>query len=680
MSKVLTLDNFWTRRLKVKAPDGLGAVRGWSLEKCGLPTFKEAPLSIDEDLSSEGQEETSPVLLVSAPGAVGKSTLARQIAYITGAVYVDLSKADPVGGNTLSGGLVKSGLYSAWEDGSTAVLIDGIDEARFRVTQEAFEAFVSDISQLTKGRVIPTILFGRTVAIQDTWLLLDSNGTQSAVLEIGFYGQEASVDFAEAQLRAARPRSPYAQAERRAIELLLSKLREQTESDGDRFAGYAPVLRAVSERVAGVGNPAALIGEIEKGERPVTLPKVVSAILERERGKLAGLSFEDPTLASRLYSDTEQLDRLVARLYKLAPPPLPPMSPRDAQTYSTALDSWVPEHPFLGGQQGTSSAVFEAFITVHALRSKSASQPAVQAELLRGAAANPFLAEFYVNEEDNGESIFLPPEHIGILYASLRARLSLGDSASLSISSPEDAQDEQVLRADVEITLARKDAERPRILNFESDQTGGLKLGRYLEDIEIDAPHAKVEIGPGPEAILVAPISIQCGELQFTTEKVIAESSMGREDASVYLEAQVYDGAQIVSVPTVRGNVKFSCSWPGDKNHPWTNFASAPTAAEDPKTDEALRRFRKFIISFRSHSKGSLARYQHKLEHARMTKGLGAAVLALLKNEKILTLDRSKAMYFLDPDRLGSLAGATYADCMARKFDDKTIKFVKQAL
>jgi hypothetical protein len=287
----LTIENFWKRRLTISPITSTSLVTGWSVEASSLSTFKEAPLAINTEYSKQGDEETCPILLVSAPGAVGKSTLAREIAHATGAVYIDLAEADPVGGNTLSGGLVKSGIYNDWQNQSTAVLIDGLDEARFRVTQQSFEAFLSDVAELAANRAVPTVLFGRTGAIQDTWLLLDA--AKVAVFEIGYYGPDASIEFSEAQLRALRPSTQHADAERRAIALLLEKLRTQTESDGDRFAGYAPVLRAVAERVAGVGNASALSAEIEKGERPVTLQTVVSAIAERERSKLGGLQFED---------------------------------------------------------------------------------------------------------------------------------------------------------------------------------------------------------------------------------------------------------------------------------------------------------------------------------------------------------------------------------------------------
>ncbi len=673
----LTIENFWMPRLAVSPVDSGSPVRGWSVKSEGLSTFKEAPLALSTELSADDNPRSSPLLLVSAPGAVGKSTLARQIAHQTGAVYIDLAKADPVGGNTLSGGLVRSGLYANWQAGTTAVLIDGLDEARLRVTQEAFSAFLDDVAELAKGRTVPTILFGRTGAVQDAWLLLSDSGVETAVLEIGYYGPTASIDFAEARLRAARPNSPHTVAERRAVELLLERLREQTESDGDRFAGYAPVLQAVAERVARVGNPANLVADIERGEQPVTLQTVVSSILERERGKLDTLQFENPSLTRQLYSTDEQLDRLVARLYDLAPPALPLMSAKDAQTYSTALDTWVPEHPFLKGGRDTSSAVFDAVISTRALKNSASAEAAIQRELARGAAANPFLSEFYV--ADHGDvPVYLPPAHIGIIYASLRARLSLGDAASLLVEAPDDAEGEDALRAEVEITVARRDAERPRVLPFDTDQTGTLRLGAYVEDVEISAPYARVEIGPGPEVILVAPVSIQCEKLVLTTDKVIAENPPGRSETGIFLEAEKYDGGQMTSVPVVRGNVSLAAAWPRARAHPWTTFATEPLPIPDLRLDEALRRFRKFVIAFRSHSKGNLARYRHKIEHERMTKGAGRAVLNYMISEGILSL--SGSMYYLDPDLLGARSGATYADCMARRFGEQTIEFVDRAL
>jgi hypothetical protein len=149
---------------------------------------------------------------------------------------------------------------------------------------------------------------------------------------------------------------------------------------------------------------------------------------------------------------------------------------------------------------------------------------------------------------------------------------------------------------------------------------------------------------------------------------------------AVYLETNNFHGAQIATVPTLRGGVSLAAAWPGARSHPWNNFAVAPSQIENPRLNEALRRFRKFIVSFRSHSKGSLARYRHKIEHERMTKGAGQSVLDLLVQSKILSLDIPRSMYFLDPNKLAEVAGANYADTMAQQFSDKTITFVRQAI
>lgn len=670
-----TLDEFWKPQLAGINRIDADLVKGWDARTQLLPAFTEAPLTLNDDLSSAPAAAAS-IILVSAPGAVGKTTLARQIAAETGAVYIDLAKADPVGGNTISGGLAKSGLFDSWQSEQTTLLIDGLDEARLRVTQEAFEAFLVDLAELTTGRRIPAALFGRTGAIQDSWGPLQEQRASFGILEIGFYDERASIDFAISYLRTKRPNNPHQDVAVNAIGLLLSRLRDEASSDGDRFAGYAPVLQAVVERVIAEENPSSLIAQIEKGERPVTLQTVVSAILDRERSKLSSLPLQDSQAIDQLYTPAEQLLRLVARVYGIEPPAPPKLSAEDAQTYNAALETWVPEHPFLDGAKNPSSAVFEAVITAEALRTATATASAAAKELARGSAANPFLAEFYVSDAHD-EAPHLPPEHIGIMYASLRARLTFGDHASLQVEGFDEGTEEEALRAEVEIFVSREDSSKPRILTFQSEQVGAIRLGKYIEDVEVYAPYGSVEIGTGTEALLVAPVIIQSEKLRVNSDKLIVENGRDSDSSEVFLEAEAVDSS-LTAQPLLRGNGKLAVAWPGARAHPWTAFATEPTQNENPAVDEGLRRLRKFVTAFRSHSKGNLARYRHKIEHERMTKGTGAQVLDALVEHEIITLDGS--MYYLDPTRLGQAAGATYAQVVARQFTPKTVDFVRAAI
>ena len=141
------------------------------------------------------------------------------------------------------------------------------------------------------SRTVPTVLFGRTGIVQDAWLfLVDRCDGKVAVLEIGYFGEEAAIEFAESRLKVSYPDRHHPSVDRQALELLLRGLRNQTASDGDRFAGYAPVLEAVVEHVGKEDNPGGLVSEMQQGIHPtVTLHSVVEAILHREQRKLEKL-------------------------------------------------------------------------------------------------------------------------------------------------------------------------------------------------------------------------------------------------------------------------------------------------------------------------------------------------------------------------------------------------------
>ena len=682
-----TIHNFWQPRLgKSNGVGAEGLVQGWSVEHSAIPTFIEAPLTQNvAEFGGDVDPSASSVLLISAPGAVGKSTLAKQIAFVTGSVYVDLAEAEPVGANTLSGGLVRSRLYEPWENNMLPVLIDGLDEALLKTTKDAFDAFIKDIAALARGRAVPTVLFGRTSAVEDAWLILtdkDEDPIDVAVLEIGYYGPNESLEFAEASLTALAEKKQqlrqHPTVDRQALELLLIGLRNQTAVDGDRFAGYAPVLQAVAARVEAETNPSILVSELNSGPpEQITLQSVVGDILNREKGKLDTLPFRDPALVGQLYLPEEQLDWLVAHVYGGPVPALPDMCPEDGETYSKALDNWVGTHPFLGGgNPDDASVVFQAAIGARALTRPVTSQSALQRELSKGDAANPFLYTFYMNEVDDTPTMFLPEEHIGCFYSSLRASLAHGEAASLLVEEIEDEMD----KAWVEVELTRASG-TITTLEFETGVLGPVRLGAHVKDALVIMPQAFVEIGQGSEVVLVAPIVIQCKELDIHASKVIAQNPTEYEEGSaVILKADEFTGQPMSSVPTTRGNVELLACWPGVEQYPWNGFASELDVEEDltPEVTEGLRRFRMFAIAFRARGNRRLGKSTNKMESIRMTKGSGKDVLDLMVAEGIVA--REGSMYILRTDRLSELTGATYVDFSAYRFNQATIEFVQKAL
>lgn len=656
----------------------ISLVSGWSFVTEGLPTFKEAPLRKSEELGSPEDQSPASIVLVSAPGAVGKTTLARQLAFETGALYIDLAMADPVGANSLSGGLIRSDLYQQWQEGLLAILIDGIDEARLKVTEQAFRSFLDDVTQLSSDRTVPTIIFGRTGSVQDAWLVFEDLGTSPQVLEIGYYDAETSVDFAEAHLRALRPDSPHQEVEREALTLIIEHLRNQTDTEGDRFAGYAPVLQAIVERVHSENNTQQLIEQVKDGVQTVTLQSVLNAILHREHNKLDPIrsQFIDPDVADGLYLPDEQVDRLVAHVYGLPGPNMPNLASKDAEKYQQMLATWVPEHPFLIGAGTGRSVVFDAFLYAHALRSSIGSPLRQGKTLERQAPANPFLSDFYLKPEEQQ----IVSTHIGVVYASVRAGLSIGDKASLELEE-EESDDVEVKFEDprylVEISVLRKGKDIPDI-KLSSLTHGSIHLGSHIEDVTVIAPSASVIVGPDPEALFVAPVYLECDELSISAKTIIVEGHSSGEEETVYLLANKSVESQSASAPIVRGNVTLGVTWPGAKSFPWTSYVVEMQEVHEDDLVEALRKFGRFVIEFRSHGNRGLARYAGKIDSSRMTKGNGQEILKIMMEAEILS--RSGNYYFLNPKRLGELTGASYVDWAQQRYGSKAIDFVERAL
>ena len=460
----LTIREFWRPRLEAASRASGEAVKGWSHVADGLPTFLEAPLRLAPEIESANPHESS-VILVSAPGAVGKSTLARQVAFETGAMLVNLSEAEPVGGNSIVGGLAKAELYRPFLEGQASLIIDGLDEARMIATQEHFVAFLRDVKDLAEPRRKPLVLLGRTGAVLESWMILDDLGVDPTVLEIGYYDQHQASRFAKLQARHLRNEPHGRVPDGEAIDLLLDRFRRQTSEEPGVFAGYSPVLIAVANSVAEPSSPSdqntmKLISRIQQGAEPVTLVGITQSILEREQQKLRREDLEDSSLVGKLYNSDEQLGRLAAHLYPGLPlPQLPEMSDSDLEAYNGMLDAWVPDHPFLHGDGNrASSAVFEGLILSHALRDPAITDDSLLAEVLK-EKANPFLARFYFKSLDvpSGAQVRVPARHVGLLYASVRAGLSMGETARLRVEGELDETDDLAVAAEVEIAKVRSD-------------------------------------------------------------------------------------------------------------------------------------------------------------------------------------------------------------------------------
>jgi len=684
-----SINDFWRGRYSgVEKPVSKPVLPGWIFDNQPNSYFVEPDLALREGFG----DSKSSIWLIAAPGAVGKSTFAREISAQVGAAYLDLAKADSVAGNYLTGGLVRNNIFSQWQSGTAAVVIDALDEARLRVTQGSFEDFLRDIGSLSAKRSIPTLLFGRVGIIEDAWLAFADQGISCPILDIQFFSHDRSATFVMSALKRLSGESRFAHLRRGldnhrvvyqdAAQAFVDGLAETTQTDGTHFVGYAPVLEAVATALAAVPNPATLGDAVERAVQEGVLQRVTEQVLDRESEKLREQLDDVPVkLRTDLYTRSEQLSRLASVVLGAPTPPLPQILNVQQQTsYNAAVNGLLHQHPFLDGTgRSPSSAVFAASILADALFSASPDvESKAQLHAGRGPhTPNPFLIDFYLQRAKSvqGDPSLARPEHVIALYDSERARAKPGDIVRLSIEGLEDSE---IL--DVEIQISANGEAKPRVVEFASKGPGRLLFGRQVHGVSVDTQILDATIGSGGTVELIAPVSLNVRGVSFECVELVAQSSDSSgsaEDCSIVLEAEYLENHRLVVAPTVRKGVEFSVSWPDASVYPWTAVAARKVQDMGGDVDSVLLSIRRLALAFRSHSKGRLARFEGKIEHRRITKGAqGDEIRERLIADGVLT--HEGAMYYLDADRLGKVVGATYQDLKFKRFSQRTRAYAAQ--
>ncbi len=672
----------WASEFVLPSLPPFNALEGWSAPTEKMPTFVEPELRLREDLETK----STPVRLVSASGAVGKSTYASQLAAEYGMILVDLGTASPVAGNYLSGGLVRTGLVTGFQSGKVGVVIDALDEAKLRVTSESYAAFIEDVARLSKASSSPLILFGREGAIEEAWLALDGEGISPPIYEIKRFDRAKAIQFVMARLdRVEGDAQKYIQQFRIAFQTkigeIIDQLAESTE-DGRKvgsleFAGYAPVLEAVAAYASEFKNPAAYVDLQRTGLH--LIDEIIEQVLVRESGKVqqpVKLMFPDVDTKA-LYTAGEQRRLLLASLNGEAPRFNSVSSRSDVQqAYEEAALGLLQSHPFLDGTgRAASSAVFEADL----LREKltTADQQGVPAGLQKfSKPGNPFLMDLFLSRLAEDDQVL--PEHIGHLFASAQALLSAGQSAELSFEQDDDESE------DASVSIVHRqisDGSVVRRWEFGSHIVGEIVFFSPLGNISIGG-NINVRFGDAQTgASVIAPVDLDCSTLTVLGSELIASvgPSVSRADTDDAAKSIILSGERLVSNELERirvsGGARLLADFPEAKEYPWSSYhGDAPFDFDSEEWNKKLA-LRRILGVFRADNSGELRQSFKKLDGRRMTKGWGARIRDALLRDSVLTKDGRT--YLLDADRMAAVLQTSYVDVSKRNFGKQVSEWLR---
>ncbi len=667
------IEGGWKKRFTGASLPAATKRNGWLVAHEDESAFVEPTLRV-----VHGDPNTAKVIVVAAPGAVGKSTYARKLSASAKAILVDLAATESLGGNFFTGGIANAFGYSALADaaeGRLALIVDALDEAQLRSGAQGFADGLSDLARIVEQpNALPAALFGRAAAAEEAWLILDGEGLDTCLLEIDYFDDKRAIEYISRKLGAlaSRHKAVSRAYERHGgafIELALAtrtKLIATRDGREARFAGYAPVLDAVcSFAVEDESlNPQARAVELS-AQGPVALVDAIAfAILQREKLKLteqmrAEVPDLDAEVAHQLYTPADQLGLLMSRLADLPQPAFPRLgTPKLQRAYENMVTAFAPQHPFLDGRGKPSNAAFAAYVLVWAITSGHAPDAARRSVMTRSELSSGLFFDLYMhwmstNAEQNKPESRLDLADVGPLYYTFTAQSAQTEHPSLEIIG--DA-DEDTLSVHFEMMAASADEPLRSYGPFEARPSAVLEFRGPLTNVRVAAPVA-VSLGDGQTVQLSAPVEFDVNTLELNGRELRILKTSGVNEAELQQVTLIATDADIGRVEriTVLGG-RLAASMPDVYAHPWINYAAVPSPAPNDAIGVLRRRTRKILTAFRSRSKGALVRLAAKINHARMMKRdeLGPKLVARLLEDGILSTFDSGKFYVLHPDQLAA--------------------------
>ncbi len=663
-------------------------------------------LSVNNELTSQ-DPKTAPVVIISAPGAVGKTTLGKGIAFHKNAIFWDLSVAGEVGNASLDGelqntiGVQRIGEFNEYlMEGFQFIVIDALDEGRAKVTENSFLQLLKNIGKLAQNSSsLRFVLLGRTRIAEEACLELNSEGIEASILTIEPFNRNQANRFISNKIGADKDTPIRAECRDLIFKRLEKSIRGGTTRDSSEdFLHYPPVLDVISTLLRDESNPIALRNELVESQATIVdkplalLQDVIVRILEREQKEKV-----IPAIRSRLgekvgqegwedwdtlYKIDEQSKRLLASVLKIQVLATPNTLPDELKSeYEEAIEAFLPVHPFLK-DDSFANMVFQSCLYANALLGEYGDdlKTHVTEELLkREQLPTRLLADFYLSATPTGQEGFLKisPAHLGILYDSLLSSESVQSYVRLNIDGPEpgdsDLQDTETIEGEFEFLQGNsdRDSQIPSIsFSVEITSNSVISFTRGLRDAFITVP-CTVELGNDTPEFQIGPaVDINANTITINTESLIVGGKMHlrpqEEDANAVTLEALSCNSEVTSIPTVYGTSKLSVAWPNAQQFPWTQFRSERLQerfSDDQTLNEVYRRFKRIATAFRSHSRGSLARTKQKIGHRRVLQGeLGEALLDQLENDQILMSGDGGSRYFWNAEKADSLLGVTWQD------------------
>lgn len=648
--------------------------------------------------------EKPAVILISAVGATGKSTLAQVLSHQTGLPLLDLGKHKPVADNTLTGLLTNtfqvedlSSIFKSIGEGSYGVIIDGIDEGRSKTTERAFEAFLDDIVHLCKCPANTSfVLLGRTETLEDCWVYLTEKGLSTGLITILPFGADSAREYIDAFTGGLESQhaKEYEKVRDSILAMLGAAFGDAANEDFLSFIGYPPVLDAIVTLLSEETNYHRLRNEMQSSDKNDVeiklLNRIAQYILRREKEVKVVPNIVKPIVAdmperdkegiiARVYEADEQYMRLISYCMQksLTLEVISEQSVNDK--YEEQLLSWLPEHPFIRGRQFR-NAVFESVALATLIAS---GDPSGVQLVLQYVASHKYSYHLIYLLSTISPDGYVPINCLHVLLGSALEFRSTNAYVELCVDGP-DADDmlsgtpaDDTVEIEVEILLG-KERDKPRSFAFHSnlDVPKPVNLGHRLSGTYVSLP-CDILFSGAQEIEFTAPVEVFSASriILQSTALILRRSSLGPQNQHVLLQGEKVEST-LSRIVTNDVPLTFAVSDNSGLTYPVIQHAKKKEQLpSDPQLKEKHLRLRRILLLFRAHGRGKLAKFKGKIENERVLRNpTGHAVLRRLLADKVLKLDGN--FYFLQPEGVNEHLGVSWLDLKKGQISDKLIEYL----
>lgn len=571
-------------------------------------------------------------MLFSAPGATGKSTLAKFMSYKLNAIYWNLAKIK-LGSNSFSGTILKaignenySNFVTALNNEETMLIIDALDEAEIISGRQMLGEFISDINEIisNNGENPSVIILSRTETAQYVASYCVEHEISLIHYEIGNFSENQAEEFIikKAELKTL--------VDKECVKQYFSSIKNNiSEIEQKTFLGYAPVLEAIATHIREVKNRQALLNELNETDNSVDIiVKILDDLLIREKSKVVDaikLKCKDKYPQFNkwecLYSTEEQLVRLINYILfndtKYSLYEIEGLPTYIIDDYQEILEIFLEQHPFVRNSISSDKSFGDVWefagpafrdytLSFVALVENYSEYAHVYFEDARDESYFPSRLFFDFYRKLNNDTFY--SKHISLLYESFRAKLTAYEYSYLYCAEGDVENDEYIaiFGTNASINNNKEDISLTMIVNEDE-----ISMSQLI-NVSLDVPKLKVSIKNSKGTSRISNSTIICKQLELNVENLTIESYKPsncllvseNKVTGIPNTIDIVSGDDIsIDIPNIKDYYKF------------IPYKFVFKDSEDIDIKRVLYAMRCILIEFRTHKKDTMAKDAERIDN-----------------------------------------------------------------